>query len=367
MKQINIKYMERALLLAEKGIGATSPNPRVGAVVVKNNRIIGEGWHKKAGDPHAEVIALKEAGEKAKRATLYVTLEPCSTVGRTPPCTDAILKSGISKVVIGVIDPNPVNFHKGINFLKKNGIKVETGVLMDKCAKLNEGFAKYITQGLPFVTLKLAMSLDGKIATRTGDSKWITGEKARYRAHIMRNRSDAILVGINTVKKDNPHLTVRLEKTKINEPKKIIVDSQAEIGLESNILSDDLASSTIIAVTSAAPESKLQKISDAGAEILVCKDDNGRVDFTDLMRKIAEKGIIYVLVEGGGTIAAEFLEKRLADKIAFFYAPKIIGGKDAVAAIGGLGIDSITEAIEIKDMGITRIDDEYLIEGYIKN
>jgi diaminohydroxyphosphoribosylaminopyrimidine deaminase / 5-amino-6-(5-phosphoribosylamino)uracil reductase len=366
MRNINEKYMERALHLAGKGIGTTSPNPRVGAVVVKNGDTVGEGWHKKAGEPHAEVIALKKAGKYAKQATLYVTLEPCSTTGHTPPCTDEIIRAGISRVIIGTTDPNPKHSGRGIKILANKGITVKTGVLEAKCMRINEGFEKYITQGLPFVTLKLAMSLDGRIATRKGDSKWITGEKSRKYAHILRNQSDAIMVGIGTVKQDNPLLTIRLKKSKIIQPKKIVVDARGEISTESNLLSADSASSTIVALTSLAPTWKLDEIGLTRAETIICKDNNGRVDLIDLMRKIAKKGIVYLLVEGGGTLVAGIIDSGLADKIAFFYAPVIIGGKDAVGAVMGEGVPKISDALRIGDIKLTRIGADFLLEGYIK-
>ncbi len=367
MIAMNEHFMEHALHLAEKGIGTTSPNPRVGAVVVSKGEIAGEGWHEKAGAPHAEVAALRSAGGKAKGSNLYVTMEPCSTTGKTPPCTDEIVKAGVRKVFIGSVDPNPRNSGSGIEILRANGIEVEVGILEEQCRKLNEGFEKYVTQGLPFVTVKAAMSLDGKIATRTGESKWITGEQSRKRVHMMRNETDAIIVGIGTVMKDNPHLTVRGISEAIHEPKKIVVDARAEINLESNLLSETTAPSTIIAVTEAADNGKLQNIRNRGAEILLCADSNGRVDMKDLMKKLAEKGIVYTLAEGGGVLIAALLENGLVDKVALFYAPILIGGRDAVSVVMGEGFAEIDKAIRVDDITIETIGEDFLVQGYIRN
>jgi len=366
MKDARERFMEYALRLAEKGTGTTSPNPRVGAVVVKSGEIVGEGWHRKAGDPHAEVIALEQSGEGARSSDLYVNLEPCCTYGRTSPCTDEIIRSGVSKVLVGSLDPNPKHSGRGIEILRAGGIDVEVGILEGKCRKLNEGYEKYITQGLPFVTVKAGMSLDGKIATRTGKSKWITGECSRERAHVMRNESDAIMVGIGTVKMDNPSLTIRCDVDEIHDPVRVVVDSRAEIDLKSNLLSTKTAVSTIIAVTQSAEEIKLEEIRSKGAEVLICQDNGGRVDSHDLMRKLAEKGIVYVLVEGGGTLIADLLENRIVDKVAFFYAPIIIGGSGAVNVVMGEGIDDIGQAIRVENIIRTDIEEDFLVEGYVK-
>ena len=359
--------MKRALRLAKKGIGTTSPNPRVGAVMVSNGKIIGEGWHQKAGGPHAEVVALKKAGDNAKGSILYVTLEPCSTTGRTPPCTDEIIKAAVGKVVIGSLDPNPKHSGEGIEILRAHGIEAVTGILEEECRKLNEGFEKYIKRGLPFVTVKAAVSLDGKIATRTGQSKWITNERSREQAHVMRNKSDAIMVGIGTVKKDNPQLTIRCRTDTVHNPKRIVVDARAEIDIESNLLSQKTAASTIVAATESADRERLEQIQSRGAEILICADNNGRVDLKDLMKKLAEKGMIYILVEGGGTLIAGLLENGVVDKIAFFYAPILIGGKDAVNLVMGKGISRIDKAVRVEDITITEIDNDFLVQGYIRN
>lgn len=308
-RTIDEKYMRIALWLAKKGRGRTSPNPMVGAVIVKNNRVVGEGYHKKAGTAHAEINALRQAGSKAKGATMYVTLEPCCTFGKTPPCTSAIIKSGIKKVVIAITDPNPLHVCKGIKILRNNNIIVKVGVLKDEARALNEAFEKYITTGMPFVILKMAETLDGKIATKTGESKWISSEKSRKLVHKLRRQVDAIMVGANTGRIDKPRL--------VEAKTKIIVPS-------------------------------------------------GKVSLRKFLKDFGKKQVTSVLCEGGGELAASLLKEGLVDKIMFFIAPKIIGGRGAKTSVEGDGISSMSDAIKLKDMTVKKIGDDLLVEGYPK-
>ena len=358
--------MARALELAVRGIGTTSPNPRVGAVIVKAGKIIAEGWHKKAGSDHAEIVALKKIGRNAAGATMYITLEPCSTQGRTPPCTEAIIDSGMKRVVVAMTDPNPSHRGRGMRLLRRHGIETTCGILRTEAAKLNSGFVKFHTEGLPHVLAKAAISLDGKIATVTGDSKWITNEKARKHAHRLREESDAVVVGVSTVVKDDPMLTVRCGPRQKNHPRRVIVDSLARISLSATVLKPDLACGTTIAVTRRAPESKIEKIRRRGAEVMICNSKKGRVDLSDLMRRLAREGFLYILIEGGSAILTTAFEEGLVDEVAFFYAPMIIGGETAPTLVGGRGIKKIIQALRIKNVDIETLDDNVLIRGLVR-
>jgi diaminohydroxyphosphoribosylaminopyrimidine deaminase/5-amino-6-(5-phosphoribosylamino)uracil reductase len=359
------RFMALALELASRGIGTTSPNPRVGAIVARGAETVGEAWHRTAGGAHAEAAALDIAGEKSNGATLYVTLEPCSTAGKTPPCTEKIIEAGLARVVVGTRDPNPKHSGRGIDLLNAAGIETECGILERECRILNEGFEKYITRGLPFVTLKSALSLDGKIAAHTGESKWITCEESRALAHRMRNEADAILVGIGTVLKDDPELTIRHGIEKTHDPVRVVVDSHARMPVNSRLLSGGDAGTTILAVTRTADEQRVREIASTGAAVLPCGSTDEEVDLNDLMRKLAERGIVYVLAEGGGTLAAGLLESGLVDKIVFMYAPIIIGGKNAVSVVMGRGADDPGTAVRIKDIDIRRIGSNFVVEGYV--
>lgn len=355
-------FMNLAFRLALKGKGRTSPNPAVGALVVKNGRIVGRGYHEKAGLPHAEAIALDDAGQKAKGATLYVTLEPCTHFGRTPPCVDKIIKGGIKKVIVGMVDPNPLNNGKGIKILKAQKIKVEVGFLEDKLRKLNEAFIKYITRRIPFVTVKVGQSLDGKIATRTGDSKWITSDRSRTYAHRLRSGYDAIMVGVNTILRDNPKLDTWFSKKQVI---KIIVDSQLSISQEANVFS---RRSSVIVVTLAVrsgQETENRKILSQKAKILDVKEKSGQINLKDTMKKLAQLGITNILVEGGGTLIGGLFDEGLVDKVLFFISPKIIGGKEAISSVMGSGIARIDKAVKLREVGLRRIGDDFLIEGYV--
>jgi len=356
-------YMGLAIKLALKAKGETSPNPLVGAVVVKNNKIIGKGYHEKAGLAHAEVIALDEAGNNAKNATLYVTLEPCAHFGRTPPCVDRIIKSGIKQVVVGMVDPNPRNNGKGINLLKQNKIKVEVGVLEDRLKKINQSFIKYITKGMPFVTVKIAQSLDGKIATENGDSKWITSDKSRSFAHKIRKDFDAVMVGINTVLRDNPRLNAWFSR---RQPIKVVVDSQLSTPQKANIFS--LEGRVIIATLPSRPgqETENRKILAQKAKILEVKEKAGQVNLKNMMKKLAQLEVSNIIVEGGGTLVGALFDEGLVDKVLFFTSPKIIGGKNAISSVMGKGIPRIDRAIKLKEVSLRHFGEDFLIEGYIK-
>jgi diaminohydroxyphosphoribosylaminopyrimidine deaminase/5-amino-6-(5-phosphoribosylamino)uracil reductase len=355
-------FMELALTLAQKAKGKTSPNPMVGALVVKNNRIIGKGYHEKAGSDHAEVIALDEAGLKAKGATLYVTLEPCAHFGKTPPCVDRIIKSQVKEVIVGMSDPNPLNNGKGISILKQHRIKVRVGFLEDRLKKLNEVFIKYITRRLPFVTVKVAESLDGRIATKRGDSKWITSDKSRLYAHRLRQDYDGVMVGVNTVLRDDPKLEAWFSK---KDPIKIIVDSQLSISAEANIFSRN--SKVIIATLPIAPgqATKNRDILAQKSKILEVKEKSGQVSLRDMMKKLGQLEITNILVEGGGTLIGSLFDEGLVDKVMFFISPKIIGGKEAISSVMGKGIEQIDKAVKLREVTSKRIGEDFLIEGYV--
>ncbi|MBL4935059.1 bifunctional diaminohydroxyphosphoribosylaminopyrimidine deaminase/5-amino-6-(5-phosphoribosylamino)uracil reductase RibD [Clostridium sp. YIM B02515] len=361
---MDIKYMERALELAKKGIGFTNPNPLVGAVIVKDGRIIGEGYHEVYGQGHAEVNAFKNATEDVRGATMYVTLEPCSHYGKTPPCAKGIVEKGIRKVVIALGDPNPEVAGRGIQILRDNGIEVVTGVLEEESRKLNEIFLKYITTKMPFCILKIAMTLDGKIASRTGDSKWITNEESRKYVHMLRNRVAAIMVGIGTVLQDDPYLNTRLEEGKSSDPIRVIVDTYARIPLEANVLSIKSEARTIVAVTELASEENLKKLKSKGAEIIICRANNGKVDLNYLMKALGERKIDSVLIEGGSELNYSTIEAGIVDKANVFIAPKFIGGSEAKTPVGGLGKVLMKEAEHLKNIEIYRFGDDIMVEGY---
>lgn len=312
-------FMAVALDLARLGLGRTSPNPAVGAVIVKGGKILATGFHRRAGLPHAEVEALRRCSGQARGTTLYVTLEPCCHFGRTPPCTDAILKSGISEVVVGMRDPDLQVSGRGIRILKKNGIRVREGILKRECEQLNEAYIKHRTTGMPFVLLKMAMSLDGKMVTRRGGPRWITGPESRGLVHRMRDTSDAILVGVNTVIHDNPRLTTRLGRRRGHDPIRVILDSRLRIPRGAGVLRLRSKAPTIVATT-------VKKKNIRGVEILVCRPDKtGRVDLKDLLKKLGRRGIVSLMVEGGPTVCESFVSQRLADKIVLFVAPVFLG------------------------------------------
>jgi len=355
-------FMRRALALARRGY--TAPNPMVGAVLVKDGRVVGEGYHRRAGMPHAEVEALRRAGEKARGATLYVTLEPCSHWGRTPPCADALIEAGVRCVYAAMQDPNPQVAGKGFEKLREAGIEVQVGVLEERARQLNEIFIKYHTTGMPFVTVKAAMSLDGKIATHTGDSKWITDEPARRLVHRLRARHDAVMVGVGTVLKDDPLLTVRLPR--IKEPLhrlRVIVDSRLRCPEEAQVLRVE-DSPTLIATTESAPPDKIARLRERGVEIAVLPADGGRVDLRALIAMLAQRGVTGVLCEGGGTLIAALFAQRLVDKVVFFYAPRIIGGRDAPTAVEGDGCAYMEGCLRLDRVYWRKVGRDMMVQAY---
>lgn len=348
-------WMKRALRLARKALGWTSPNPPVGAVIVKGDSLIAEGYHEGAGKPHAEAIALLRAGEKAEGSTLYVTLEPCDHFGRTPPCTHAIIAAKIRRVVVGTVDPNPIVNGRGIARLKEAGIEVTVGVLEDEAKELIEPFAKFITKRLPFVTLKLAMSMDGKIATKTRESKWITSKPARRYAHRLRHEHDAVMVGVGTVLTDDPQLTVRLVRGKVKQPVRVVVDSLAQTPPTAKVIRS-AETPSIIAVTERAPKERIERLRQAGCEVWqLPSGPDGRVNLVDLLKRLAERDIVSVLVEGGSELAGSFVKQRLVDRVIFFFAPLLVGGREAVPAIGGEGFDKLSEALRLTEVRVKRL------------
>ncbi len=360
------KYMWLALDLAQQGMGRTSPNPMVGAVIVKDGEILGTGYHQKAGTHHAEIYALNMAGERAKGATLYVTLEPCAHFGRTPPCTEKIIQAGLERVVISMIDPNPLVSGSGAAALREAGIKVKEGVLKEKAKKLNETFLKYITSGMPFTILKSAMSMDGKIATKKGFSRWITSEKSREFSHQLRNQVDAIMVGIGTVLADNPRLTTRLEGEDIRSPVRVIVDTNGLLPLESRVVRhSNSETKTILATTQMAPYEKLKALTNLGVEVYQGQSKDNQVDLKALLKYLGDKEISSLLVEGGATLNYSLIKEGLVDKTLFFIAPRVIGGSKAPTPVGGEGVDFLDEAWEIQDIKVKYLGKDILLTGYL--
>ncbi|WP_049823078.1 bifunctional diaminohydroxyphosphoribosylaminopyrimidine deaminase/5-amino-6-(5-phosphoribosylamino)uracil reductase RibD [Thermobaculum terrenum] len=363
--------MRRALELAESALGRTWPNPAVGAVVVRDGLVIGKGATQPPGGPHAEVVALAEAGEAARGAILYVTLEPCSHWGRTPPCTEAIIRAGVREVHAATLDPNPKVHGRGVAQLREAGIEVHLGLCEREATRINEGFFKRVRTGLPFVTLKYAMTLDGRIATRTGSSKWITGEEARTCAHRLRDRADAIMVGVGTVLADDPLLTTRLPPELCgyggpHHPLRVVVDSRGRTPARAAMLRRDTPGRTLVACTTLAPEDRRLAWQDAGAEVAVFAPEDGRVPLEALLRYLGDTGVNTALVEGGGTLHGALLDVGLADKIVAFVAPKLIGGEGAPAPVGGRGVADMASALELADVRVTQVGRDLLIEGYLR-
>ena len=357
----DIKFMRRALELAQMAEGDTSPNPMVGAVIVDGNgNIAGEGYHHKAGQPHAEINALAAAGDKAKGATVYVTLEPCSHYGRTGPCCEALIKAGVKRVVSAVTDPNPLVAGRGLNRLREAGIEVTEHVCEDEAKKLNEKFFFWITHKRPFVSLKYAMTLDGRLAAAGGDSKWITGTDARTYAHYLRKTHDAVLVGKNTVLQDDCELTTRMVEGK--NPVRIVLDSKAAVPLNAKILNGE--AKTIIAVSEAAPQDKLYELQKlTNVEVLKLPQRNGHLDLQELLEKLAAMEITSVLVEGGSEVHGAFIDAGLAERVYAFIAPKIIGGKNATGPVGGIGSTDMGNALKLRDVEYKQLGADFLITG----
>lgn len=358
-------YMGEALALARQGAGRTSPNPMVGAIIVKNGQVVGRGWHQKAGTPHAEIHALADAGSQAENATVYVTLEPCCHKGRTGPCTEALISAGIKRVVVAMIDPNPLVGGCGVSQLKECGIIVDTGILSDEAANLNAPFIKWITCQLPFVTLKTGMSLDGKIATRTGHSRWITGEESRLEVHRMRDAADVVLTGIGTVLADDPELTTRLPEGG-KSPVRVVLDSLARTPVTAKLITDGKAP-TLIAVSSHAPSERIRLLEKNGVEtVCVPEGTDGNLDAGWLLRFLGRRGLTSVLVEAGGTLSSTLLFNHFVDRVVVFIAPKIIGGVGAPGPYGGNGCDLLSDAVELEDVQVRTFGVDIMIDAYVK-
>lgn len=353
-------YMDLAIQNAKAMKGQTDPNPLVGAVIVNDNRVVGIGTHLKAGEPHAEIYALRMAGEKAQGGTIYVTLEPCSHHGRTGPCAVAIRDAGLKRVVIATLDPNPVVSGNGVKILEEAGIEVIVGVRQEESRQMNEVFNKFIVQRKPFVTLKAGITLDGKIATRSLDSKWITSEEARYDVHQLRNENMAILVGVNTVIKDDPELTARIQNGR--NPIRIILDSNLRVPLNSKVVIDKNAE-TWIFTSQSVDLKKEEKLLSIGIKV-VRTNGTKQVNIKEVVEILGENLISSILIEGGGTINSSFLENRLIDKVILYFAPKLVGGKDAPSFLEGSGIDKMRDAVELIDTDIIKIGKDFKLNGY---
>ena len=357
MKKDYRYYMNLAMRQAKQAEGKTLPNPLVGALVVKNNRILARGYHKKAGLPHAEIVALSLAGKRAAGATLYVTLEPCAHFGRTPPCTDMIIKSGIKKVVCATLDPNSQVNGRGIRALREGGVEVRLGILEEEAKKLNEVYIKFITTGLPFVMLKVAQTLDGRIATKLGDSKWITEKDSRRFVHSLRASVDAVLVGAGTVKRDDPELTIHDARGK--DPIRIFLDSSGRILRSSRIIKENKNGKTVTATTNRKPNEELKEKVEVWN---LKKSRDGKVDLKCLLRKAGENQITSLLVEGGSEVFTSFFKEKLVDKIYYFLSPKILG--KGLDSFGDLGIKEISDSIVLSDFELQRFRNDLLVTGY---
>lgn len=410
------RYMKLALRLAARGAGWVSPNPMVGAVVVRQGEIVGRGWHRQYGGPHAEVEALTAAGDRARGATLYVTLEPCNHEGLTPPCTQAVLAAGISRVVIAMADPNPRVTGGGAAFLAAQGVAITLGVLEEEARRLNEAWLKWVTTGIPFVIAKAACSLDGRIATVTGESQWLTGVAARTFGHRLRHECDAVLVGVGTVLADDPQLTARLGgrprggaqeaktsppspaptpeglgmacilpasasapglplatgsrqtglRLQAKDPLRIVLDSQLRIPLTARVLHLDSPAPTLIATTPQAPAERVEALRQAGAEVLILPEDRGRVALRPLLERLGKRKVTSVLVEGGSETLGSFFDARLVDRFYFFYAPKILGGKEGYPMIAGEGVRHLAEAHLARDLTVRRLGPDLLLTGRLR-
>jgi len=359
------KYMELALAMAKMGWGATNPNPLVGAVVVKDDHVIGRGYHRGPGEMHAEMEALCDLGEEAIGATLYVNLEPCCHFGRTPPCVSIIKEKGISKVVAAMKDPNQKVNGKGFESLRQAGIDVVVGVLEEEAAKLNEIFIKFISSEMPFVIMKSAMTLDGKIACENGDSFWVSGEKARNESQFLRRRVASIMVGVNTVINDNPKLTVRIPREETRNPLRVVVDSTGKIPIDSFIVMTAHEIPTIVATTELIDDTREKMLLDKGVVLLKLPSKDGRVDVKALLHNLHSMGLDSVLLEGGSELNASFLEAGVVDKVVMYLAPKILGGANALTPVGGKGINAMKDALVVRSMSVRWIGGDLCIEGYL--
>ena len=361
-------YMECALSLARLAMGYTSPNPSVGAVVVKEGLAVGIGYTQPAGLEHAEVMALRQAEDKAEGATMYVTLEPCSHHGRTPPCTEAIIDAGISEVHIALLDPNPLVSGRGVSKLNEAGIKTSVGAYQQEAYEINEAYIKHITTGLPFVVAKFAMSLDGKIATKTGHSKWISNEEARKYVHTLRHTVDAIMVGVNTIVVDNPQLTARgcggKGGTRKRQPLRLVVDSKGRVPMSSHVF--EPPGEVLLAVVKPLDPVRKEKFTQAGIEVMELPQKHGLVNIEELLKILGMRDIVTVLVEGGGSLLGSLFDSHLVDKVLVFISPIIIGGKEGKGAVGGNGVENVAEALRLSQVSTRSFGDDILVSGYVK-
>ncbi|CAB5127195.1 Diaminohydroxyphosphoribosylaminopyrimidine deaminase (EC / 5-amino-6-(5-phosphoribosylamino)uracil reductase (EC [Olavius algarvensis associated proteobacterium Delta 3] len=362
----DVGYMTIALELAALGRGHTSPNPMVGAVVVDpNGRVVGKGFHEAVGKPHAEVMALQEAGAMANGATLYVTLEPCNHYGRTPPCTEAILTAGITRVVVAASDPNPDVAGGGSAYLENNGIGVTVGVCAPEARKLNEAFNKYIVTKTPFVVVKCAATLDGRIATRSGDSKWVSGEASRRFVHTLRHELDAIMVGIGTVVADDPSLTARMDAGDGKDPVRIILDTHLSISAEATLLHLDSTAETVVVCGFSVSDDKIARIRKEGVRVVTMESEKGLILLRPLMARLGKMGITSILIEGGSRIIGSAFREQIVDKLLFFFAPRILGGNDGTPICNGPGPELMKDAIRLRDLRVHRFGNDLMIEGYV--
>ena len=359
MKQVDFheRMMLRALALARRGAGKTSPNPAVGCVIVRDGAIVGQGGHRKAGTPHAEVHALRQAGERARGADVYVTLEPCSHFGKTPPCADALIAAGVASVFVGMIDPNPKVSGRGVAKLEDAGITVLSGMCEDQCREINLPFIRHVTSGMPFVTMKSAMTLDGKTATSNGDSKWISSEASRRLVHRLRSRADAVMTGIGTLLADDPQLTVRMVKGK--QPLRVVIDPRLETPVDCALMEDASAIPVIIA-TASSDDSKSALLAAKGAEVLTCRDAGGRVDLKGLLRLLGSRGIQSILLEAGERLCGEMQRLGLIDRYILFIAPKLLGG-EGKGLFAGTAVDWMQDAARVTIRKVARSGGDMLV------
>lgn len=356
-------FMRRALDLAVRARGRTSPNPLVGAVLVRGDRVIGEGYHRRAGRPHAEVAALRAAAAPVRGATMYVNLEPCAHHGRTPPCADALIEAGVGRVVVGMTDPDPRVRGRGIRRLRRAGVAVTTGVLRDVCLRVNEAFVVRVRTGRPFVTLKLAAALDGRIATAGGDARWISSAASRRRVHVLRNQADAVLVGAQTVTADDPRLTCRIRGGR--DPLRVVLDGRLGISPSARVCRLAAPPGTLIATSRTAARARGAAYERAGLEVLAFPGRRGRIALRAVLETLAGRGVNHVLIEGGGQTAAAALREHVVDKVLFFYAPLLLGG-DGRAMLGALAVGRVADGRKLHTMQLERIGRDVLVSGYLQ-
>jgi diaminohydroxyphosphoribosylaminopyrimidine deaminase/5-amino-6-(5-phosphoribosylamino)uracil reductase len=366
MNAADYGYMQMAYGLAEKAVGRASPNPYVGAVIVRDGVIVGSGFHEGPGLPHAEIVALRRAGRRAVGATAYLTLEPCVHWGRTPPCIDSVIEARLKRVVVSDFDPNPLVYKKGVRRLRQNGVKVETGLLAARNRRLNEAYIKYITRRVPFVTVKAAVTLDGRMATRAFDSRWISSQAARDYVHLLRGEGDALMVGINTVLRDDPLLTVRHPRWKNKSLARVILDSRLRLPLKARVLTTRSRGKVFVFTRKDSSPAKAEALAKAGASVVRLPGARGRVDLAAALEWLGRNEVAGLLVEGGGTLASSFFERRLADKVLLVFSPKLVGGREAPAFIAGdKGAALLKDGIILKDTRSFGLGPDLFMEGYL--